>query len=190
MLSPPTARRLASAGYGGTVLVWDLKGLPTARLEALWRELGGDSAADAIHAVRAMKAAPAESVAFLRNHLKPAPPPDAQVSLLIADLDSDDFETREKATADLTKRGKVVYADLQKAYADNPMPEARWRLETLLLRLKDAPSDDTAKVRAVQVLETIGTDDARQVLESLTKGRPDARLTTEAKAALQRLNGQ
>ncbi len=31
--------------------------------------------------------------------------------------------------------------------------------------------DDTARVRAVQVLETIGTDDARRVLASLTKGR-------------------
>ncbi len=184
----PDGKTLASAGPDGTVLVWDLKGLPTARLEALWRELGGSNAADAVHAVRAMKATPAESVAFLREHVKPAPPPDTRASRLIADLDSDDFETREKATADLLKRGKAVYADLQKAYAGNPTPEARWRLELLLARLKDAPSDDTAKLRAVQVLETIGGDDARQVLEYLAKGRPDARVTTEAKASLQRLN--
>jgi hypothetical protein len=184
----PDGKTLASAGPDGTVLVWGLSGLPTARLEALWRELGGNSAADAVHAVRAMKAAPAESVAFLREHVKPAPPPDARTSQLVADLDSNDFEVRERAMTDLARRGMSVYPDLQKAYTGDPMPEARWRLETLLARLKDAPSEDTAKLRAVQVLETIGTDDARQVLEYLTKGRPDSRVTTEAKASLQRLN--
>jgi len=186
----PDGKTLASAGPDGTILVWDLKGLPNARLEALWRELGGDNAADAVHAVRAMKATPAESVAFLREHVKPAPPPDTRASKLIADLDSDDFETRERATSALVQRGKSIYADLQKAYAAKPTPEARWRLELLLARLKDAPSDETAKLRAVQVLETIGGDDARQVLEYLAKGRPDARVTTEAKAALQRLNAR
>ena len=186
----PDGKTLASAGPDGAVLVWDLKGLRNARLEALWRELGGDNAADAVHAVRAMKATAAESVAFLRERVKPAPPPDTQVPKLIADLDNDDFATREKATADLFKRGKAIYPDLQKAYMDTPAPEARWRLEILLIRLKDAPSDETAVVRAVQVLETIGTDDARQVLEYLTKGRPDSRITTEAKASLQRLNAR
>ena len=186
----PDGKTLASAGPDGAVLVWHLKGMANARLEALWRELGGSSAADAVHAVRAMKATPADSVAFLRGRLKPPPPPDTQASRLIADLDSDDFSVREKATAELAKRGKLIYLDLQKAYSHDPAPEARWRLEMLLARLKDAPSDDTAKERAVQVLETIGTDEARTVLEGLAKGRPDARLTTEAKASLQRLNAR
>ena len=186
----PDGKTLAAAGPDGTVLVWDLKGLPNARLEALWRELGGDNAADAVHAVRAMKATPAASVAFLREHVKPAPPPDVQTSQLIADLNGDDFQTRERATSALARRGKAVYAELQKAYSNKPLPEPRWRLELLLARLKDAPSDDTARLRAVQVLETIGGDDARRVLEYLAKGRPDARLTTEAKASLQRLNAR
>ncbi len=43
-------------------------------------------------------------------------------------------------------------------------------------------------MRAASVLETIGTDDARQVLADLAKGPPDSRLTKEAKAALQRMN--
>ena len=37
------------------------------------------------------------------------------------------------------------------------------------------------------MLEAIGSPDARQVLETLATGLPEARLTREAKAALQRL---
>ncbi len=94
---------------------------------------------------------------------------------------------REKATAELAKLGKAVEADLKKAHDARPSPEARWRLEGLLGRLTDAFSEETARVRAAAVLETIGTIEARQALEDLAKGPPDSRLTKEAKAALQRM---
>ena len=42
-------------------------------------------------------------------------------------------------------------------------------------------------LRAVEVLERIGTPEARQVLAKLADGAPEARLTQEAKASLQRL---
>jgi hypothetical protein len=41
--------------------------------------------------------------------------------------------------------------------------------------------------RALAVLERMGGDDARQMLEALAKGEPDVALTEEAKAALKRL---
>jgi hypothetical protein len=39
----------------------------------------------------------------------------------------------------------------------------------------------------LEVLEHIGTPEAREVLKALAKDAPDARLTREAKAALERL---
>jgi hypothetical protein len=42
-------------------------------------------------------------------------------------------------------------------------------------------------LRAIQVLEQIGDDPARQVLEQLAQGAPDARVTEAAKSALNRL---
>ena len=42
-------------------------------------------------------------------------------------------------------------------------------------------------LRSVEVLEHIGTAEARQVLETLTTGAPEALVTVEAKAALARL---
>jgi len=43
-------------------------------------------------------------------------------------------------------------------------------------------------VRAVEVLESLGTPKAREVLQTLAKGAAEARLTREAKAALERGN--
>jgi len=42
-------------------------------------------------------------------------------------------------------------------------------------------------LRGLEVLEHIATPEAKQVLQKLAAGAPDARLTREAKAALQRL---
>jgi hypothetical protein len=43
-------------------------------------------------------------------------------------------------------------------------------------------------VRAVAVLEDIGTQSTRRLLEELAKGAPEARQTREAKASLRRLD--
>jgi hypothetical protein len=43
-------------------------------------------------------------------------------------------------------------------------------------------------VRAIEVLERMGTSRSREVLETLASGIPEARVTFEAKAALRRLS--
>ena len=50
-------------------------------------------------------------------------------------------------------------------------------------------ADALRESRAVIALERIGTREARETLAVLAKGVPDARLTREAKAALERLRG-
>jgi hypothetical protein len=42
-------------------------------------------------------------------------------------------------------------------------------------------------LRAIEVLEHIGTADAKNILQSLSSGAPQALVTCEAKASLQRL---
>jgi hypothetical protein len=49
------------------------------------------------------------------------------------------------------------------------------------------PPETLQAIRAVEVLEGIGTPDARQLLEALAEGAPEASLTLKAKAALGRL---
>ena len=185
----PDGKTFASAAPDGTVLIWDLKSLTRGRLEALWRELGG-TAGDWIHAVRELKATPSESVAFLRERLRPPGRP-TRASPGSSPTSTPTISTlREKATTELAKRGKAVEADLKKAHDNSAVARRRWRLEALLGRLTDHFSEDEAKLGAVSVLEAIGTAEARQALEEVAKGPPDVRLTREAKAALQRMNTQ
>jgi hypothetical protein len=79
---------------------------------------------------------------------------------------------------------------LKEALAASPPLEMSRRIERLLDRLKyplTSPKMIRA-VRAVEILEHIGTAPARQVLHELAQGEPGARLTEEAKASLQRLD--
>jgi hypothetical protein len=108
--------------------------------------------------------------------------------LLLAELDSDDFEVREKSTAELAKLGEAVESALRKALEGKPSPEARRRVESLLHKLRRvSPEPERLReLRALEVLERIDSPEVRQLLTTLAEGLPEARLTREAKAALQR----
>ena len=68
-------------------------------------------------------------------------------------------------------------------------PEAARRLDALLTQAANVePSPALLRgLRAIAVLEQIGTPEAKQLLLNLAAGAPEARLTREAKAALGRL---
>jgi hypothetical protein len=65
-------------------------------------------------------------------------------------------------------------------------PSLRDRVKPLLARL-DWSAGWLRTLRALQVVESVGTPEARELLESLARGAPYARLTREAKASLSRL---
>jgi hypothetical protein len=111
------------------------------------------------------------------------------VNRLIADLGDEDFDKREKATRELRALGDAVELRLRQALDRNPSAENRRRIEDLLARLDEAaPSGEALRaLRAIEVLEHIGTPEASRLLKALADGAPEARLTREAKAALQRL---
>jgi hypothetical protein len=159
------------------------------QLDAHWQSLS-EGAAPAYAALAALVAAPKQSVPFLRERLEPAVPADPkQVARLIADLDNDSFETRDKATAGLEKLGELAEPALRKALKADPSAETRQRLESLIEKASaSAPGGARArKMRVVEALEQMDTADARQFLEALAKGAPEAHLTQEAKAAVGRL---
>ena len=78
---------------------------------------------------------------------------------------------------------------MRKALESDPSPEARRRIGKLLDALAGPVTAGEALrvLRAVEVLEYIGTPEAQAVLKELAQGAPEARLTQEAKAALDRL---
>jgi HEAT repeat protein len=131
-------------------------------------------------------------VPLLRERLRPAVAAPADVTRpLLTDLDSNSFERREQASKHLRELGYQAGPALRKALEGNPSLEQRRRIEELLAALMSAfpplSADEKRGLRAVVILERIGTPEARLLLELLAKGPIDARLTQEAKASLERL---
>jgi WD40 repeat protein len=198
----PSGKTLASGHADHTILIWDVAGeskgepLPVVALTAkelagLWNDLAGDDGLKAHQAIWKMAAGGKTSVQFLQKQLAPIPPPDAaEMKRLLADLEADQFEVRQKATQELAKLHDRARHSLEQVLRGKPTAELRKRVELLLKRLDEAatPPEAWRGLRAVEVLEQIGTAEARQLLTALAKGLPGARLTEEAKASLKRLS--
>jgi WD40 repeat protein len=189
----PDDRVLLSGSDDTTALVWDLSGarklsnLSAKHLEALWETLAGESAG-AFRATRVLAANPRQVVPFLQQHLRPAQTVDAgRIMQWIADLDSNQFAVRQKASQALEDSAEFAEQALQRKRQANPTPEARQRIERLLGRLKPASGERLRALRAVEVLESIGTPEAQRLLQTLGQGAPEVLLTREAKASLRRL---
>src|SRR5262249_51763896 len=113
----------------------------------------------------------------------------ARVVQLIADLDNQRFAVREQANQELENLGEAAAHVIRKKLQGQPSPEVRRRLEALLAKQDQLPfpPDRLRAVRAIEVLEHIGTPEAQEVLKNPSQGAPEARLTQEPKAALARL---
>ncbi len=198
----PDGKALASGSYDTTALIWDLTGLrPSgsarkmngvpADLEGWWTDLGSADAAKAFRAIQQMIQAPQRTLAFVNKQVHPVPPVDTQrIGRLIAQLDAKEFEKRGAAERELAKLGELAELQLRRVLADHPSVELRRRAERLLAKLEGPLThpEQLRAIRVVEVLEHIGSAEARALLTTLAQGAPQARLTREAKHALERLN--
>jgi WD40 repeat protein len=195
----PTGKTLASASSDTTALIWDMtrvvrpplpaKALEPGDLEKLWQTLARDDASQAVASMRDLAAAPNEATAWIKERVKPAAPLDMKrVQELLTHLDDSQFKVRAKATAELLQIGALVLPVIDKALAGSTSQEARQRLEQVrgVLTGVGLQGDRLRDFRAVEVLELIGTPQARQVLQALAGGAPDALVTTSAQAVLKR----
>jgi hypothetical protein len=98
---------------------------------------------------------------------------------------------REKASAELEKAGEAAAHAIRNALRGGAGSEVRSRLRELLTKVeREEGGPSPGRLRALRSLESlvrIGTPEARRLLERLTVGAPQAQLTQEAKASLQRL---
>jgi RNA polymerase sigma factor (sigma-70 family) len=197
----PDGKVLASGSTDTTVLTWDVaRLLREARREEpainseesalplvnLWEKLASSQSATAAPAIWALAGAPRQTVPFLKDHLCAVPPGDPlRIAQLVKAFDSDRFADREEAARALERMGEAAEPELRKVLAGRPSLEIHRRVKRLVERLEG--HEWLRKLRALEVLEYVGTLEARQVLEALAQGAPQARLTQEGKASLERL---
>ncbi len=193
-------QRLVSGGVDGCVTVWDLTGLsgkPVAKLEAkdldqLWFDLSSADARTASAAIGRLASRPLKSTSFLRERLTVVNDADVKrMEALVVELDSDQFRIRDRAAKDLEKFGEAAVPVLKKALTGNSA-EVRQTAERLLGRIGDgedpvASPEARRTVRAVEILERIGTADAIDLLKDLRRRGGRLILHRDAEAALGRL---
>jgi RNA polymerase sigma factor (sigma-70 family) len=199
----PDSRRAYTALEDGTALVWDLRpGLLASQplvndpgkkeIDGWWTDLAGADTARAYAAVWRLAEAGEETVvAFLGKQLRRVGRDESkELRRPIEDLDSDSFEVRERAFKHLEGLGRAAVPALREALEKKPPLEARRRLERLLAQAaRSGHSPEVLRcLRSIQVLERIGSRQARQLLTEMASGSAHAPQTQEAKAALQRLS--
>jgi len=197
----PDGRLLASGLDDGTILVWDMavpqaairqpgSKLTEAELDAIWKQLADPDPSQVYLALAKLAATPEQAIALLGQRLQPVPHGlQQQIQSLVQQLDSPKFNEREQATRRLASLREPFEDALWQALDADPSPEVSLRLQAILAPpLAQLPAETLQKLRAVRVLEWIGSDAAQALLMEMAMGAEGARETTAARAALIRLN--
>jgi WD40 repeat protein len=194
-------KRFVSASQDSTILLWDIATPETVErttpldekaLERLWNELETGKASAAYEAMGWLLGDPRHTLPFLHKRLRPVPPvEEKRLQQWIADLDSDSFDKRETASRELGRLGSLAESALRKALAGPTSFEMRRRMKELLRPFESKEMqlspEELAHVRAIQVLERIGTSEARRLLKHLAEGAEGVLRTREAQEALHRM---
>jgi WD40 repeat protein len=197
----PDGGTLVSAAHDGTLLLWDVatliakpqkKDLSAGQLKALWDDLASPDAVKAGTALRQLVGDPRQTAALFGEKLKAVTASEKEIVKLVADLDSAQPKIRATATKELQQLGEIAEPALRACLAATPMPEQRARVLQLLARLGEpvADGDKLRALRAVEVLELVGTPEAAQVLRTLAGGVESSYVTRQAAGALRRMHLQ
>src|SRR5207248_607303 len=138
MLLGRTVEDLDKATDAALGRVKPAKALDGKERDALWADLIGTDRVKSAVALRAFLAAAPDQVAYLREKLAASAGDKderARIRKLVADLDSDSFDAREKAVAELIKIGAPAL-DAVRALAERPPnDEVAYRVQIVLKKL-------------------------------------------------------
>jgi hypothetical protein len=195
----PDGRWVAAGAFDGRVLLlkvppeperWE-RSAQSADPDRLWTDLIAPNPQTAYPAVWTLVAAPDVAIPLFTKRVRPPTAPDpARVRRLIADLDAPRLDVRDAATKKLRRLGDAAEAPLREALTKSPSPEMTARLESLLTPLKTSfplRGETLRTIRAVQVLERIGTPGARLLLRQWAKEPHPPSVVEAARRASERL---
>lgn len=164
-----------------------------AAIEESWAAMLSEDAAVAYRAMLELAASPAQSIPFLRGQWDSNAIIDpALTRRRLEHLDSPRYYEREQATTELGKQVDVLEPELRRLLTEHPPPE----VERRLIRLLEGggrsvlPPKILRWLRAVELLEWIGTSEAKTLLSTLGEGVVETLLAAEARSALKRLHRQ
>jgi hypothetical protein len=193
-------KRLATGNRDATMRIRDVFGtsadgardagpLTEAELDALWARLGEADAERACLAMGRLMRRPDDAGPYLKRRLLGRKSSDnARLKRWFVNLDDDDFDVRERASAELAKVLPSVGPLLRTRLADNPSAEARMRIKALLSRSDSyslAP-ETIQDLRALEVLESYGPAASEDVVRKLVEGNYNPSVVAAAKAARKR----
>ena len=130
------------------------------------------------------------AVEFIRKRVPPVPRiREGTIDRLVKSLDAAGFREREAASADLDCLGPAAIGAVKARLQAGVSEEARARLQRFLDKHDhpDLQPDELRSLRAIEVLEALGTAEAKKALEALAAGEPGANVTREAAGAAHRL---
>ncbi len=191
----PDGRMLATGGSDGVILLWDwataigLAQPQAKRRDLLWHDLAAD-ARTAQRAVSALSAEDDTALPFLTECVRTLGDEDEALQRLLrrllADLNSDDFDERQRASGALAEVGAEAEPLLRRVLTEELDLEVRRRVEVAFNnpRMTQPTPAGLRRARVVQILERIGSPAASRLLRTLAEGQPDLILTQEARAAL------
>ena len=192
----PDGRAVATGHADGTILLWDMAPAWKAIIppkgsvdpSACWKDLADPDPKIAWASIERLTSDPVAAVRLVGTNVKPVVLDARWVAARIAELSSADFKTRESATKELKTIAEAAKPLFEAARKAATTAEGQQRLDELIDYSPAVPSDDAIRaVRALAVLEHLGTKEAIEVLDELAGGAVAAELTREAKAALERL---
>jgi WD40 repeat protein len=181
------------------IMAWDLAAvtrktkpqatkLSEAEVASLWKDLASSDAPRAYQAMWRLADDPmgARHVADGLKRLDYK-----RLSRFIRELDSDEFEVRERASQELERLGAGAVPSLRRVLEGKPSVEVRNRATKLLNKLapQGAPgsTDDLLMHRVIEVLEHIGTPEAVGLLKDIAQGEGARSVLLDAKLTLNRL---
>jgi hypothetical protein len=197
----PGGKLLATTGSSGnTLLLWNVatreltqQGPPlklsAKELAGLWTDLADKDSDKSDAAWRKLAAAGDNAIPFLKEQIRPiaVPPLDLkQVEKLLAELDSDRYETRVKATRELTGLGELAIVPLQRLLEKPSSAEAKRRAQIVLKKLSE-PVLTPGRLRALEVLELLEQLRSLKALALLQEIARDALIPQIRREASERL---
>ncbi len=193
----PDGKQLVAFDTDGLRVAWNvgrlkappekLAALDDAAFDELWDDLTEADSFRTYRAVRHLAADPRRAAPLLAKHLTPVPPGDAErITRLVADLQNPNAGVRRKAMTELRGHGEAALGALMQL-PDQQRHQQAVRVMLNKLEAQFNTPERARTLRAVQVLEQLGGEEARLLLDKLAGGAAGARLTSDAKAALGRL---